>query len=153
MPNFRIWFIAPIVFKTSSYVICLMVLITKCNHIENSTRIFIATCYKLQDMVKRISATRKLPEHFVQSNENKDKNNEFEKTSKINISQNIIIQNNDDGPHYKGDEVDTNILQHKEDYTVSEKSSDTNKLEEEQEEKTVEIRETNGKKRRRNSVN
>ncbi|KAF5303653.1 hypothetical protein FQA39_LY09900 [Lamprigera yunnana] len=84
-----------------------------------------------------------LPEHFVQGNGNKDKNNEFEKTSKINILQNIIIQNNDDGPHYKEDEVDANNLQHKEDCSeaedlcyLPEESSDTNELEGEQEEET-----------------
>ncbi|KAF5272169.1 hypothetical protein FQA39_LY01251 [Lamprigera yunnana] len=60
------------------------------------------------------------PEYFVQGNGNEDKNNEFEKISKINILQNIIIKNNDDGPHYKADEVDANNLQHKEDCSESE---------------------------------
>ncbi|KAF5287816.1 hypothetical protein FQA39_LY15677 [Lamprigera yunnana] len=113
----------------------------------------------LRDNTEESQLPESSPEHFVQGNGNEDKNNEFEKTSKINILQNIIIQNNDDGLHYKADEVDANNLQHKEDCSESEdpcylpkESSDTNKLEGEQEEEAVEIRETKGKKRKRNSA-
>lgn len=113
----------------------------------------------LRDNTDESQLPESSPGYFVQGNGNEDKNNEFEKTSKVNILQNII-QNNDDGPHYKADEVDANNLQHKEDCSESEdpcylpeESSDTNDLEEEQEEEAVEIRETKGKKRKRNSVN
>ncbi|XP_071055447.1 uncharacterized protein [Onthophagus taurus] len=115
----------------------------------------------LRDNTDESQPAESSPEHFVQGNRNEDKNHEYEKPSKINILQNIIIQNNDDGPHYKADEVDANNLQHKEDYNIEsedspylpEENSDTKELEEEQEERAVEIRETKGKKRKRNSVN
>ncbi|KAF5300853.1 hypothetical protein FQA39_LY10975 [Lamprigera yunnana] len=112
----------------------------------------------LRDNTDESQLPESSPEHFVQGNGNEDKNNEFEKTSKINILKNIVIQNNNDGPHYKADEVDANNLQHKENCSESEdpcylpeESSDTNELEEEQEEEAVEIRETKGKKRKGNS--
>ncbi|KAF5293143.1 hypothetical protein FQA39_LY13753 [Lamprigera yunnana] len=97
----------------------------------------------LRDNTDESQLPESLSEHFVQGNGNEDNNNKFEKTSKINILQNII-QNNDDGPHYKADEVDANNLQHKEDCSESEdpcylpeKSSNTNELEGEQEEEAI----------------
>ncbi|KAF5300836.1 hypothetical protein FQA39_LY10958 [Lamprigera yunnana] len=73
----------------------------------------------LRDNTDESQVPESSPEHFVQGNGNEDKNNEFEKTLKINILQNII-QNNDNGPHYKPHEVDANNLQHKEDCSESE---------------------------------
>ncbi|KAK9680903.1 hypothetical protein QE152_g38728 [Popillia japonica] len=95
------------------------------------------------------------PKHFIEGSGNED--NEFKETFKINILQNIIIKNNGNGSHYQADEVDTNNLQHEEESEVPpylrEESSDTTELEQEQEEKSVEIRETRGKKRKRNAGN
>ena len=100
------------------------------------------------------------PETSVQGNGNEDKNIEFGKPSKIAILQNIIIQNNDNEPHYKAVEVDVNNLHYKEDCSefedpsfLPEESSDTSELEEEDKEEAVKIRETKGKKRKRNSGN
>ncbi|KAK9679326.1 hypothetical protein QE152_g40117 [Popillia japonica] len=109
----------------------------------------------LKAVEMKITNSRKLLKLIIEGSGNED--NEFKETFKINILQNIIIKNNGNGSHYQADEVDTNNLQHEEESEVPpylrEESSDTTELEQEQEEKSVEIRETRGKKRKRNAGN